>query len=156
MIIIYYNIEVENKCSYQHKLKILGGTQMISGQTMFRKQPVTKYTISLKDIVSQIKLSFEKKENIIVSVIVPILSEEGFMFENEMGDVRSFKLSYQDKYEYAAEDGVKYVLYPKFPRLANGLIPTEAQIKHKYHKETVEYYSNISEVRSYNFYVAGR
>ena len=129
---------------------------MISGQTMFRKQPTTKYTISLKDIVSKIKLSLDEKENKVVTVIVPILSEEGFVFENEMGDVRVFKLSYQDKYQYTADDGVKYVIYPKFPRLTNGLIPTESQIKHKYHKETVEYSSTISEVKSYNFYVAGR
>jgi hypothetical protein len=128
---------------------------MISGQTMY-KTPKTRYVISLKDIINTLQLSIEKKENKMVSIIVPVLSEEGYVFENEEGVQRVFRLAYQDKYRYESPDGVIYVIYPKFPSMPNGLILTEAQIKHKYHKESVVYSSTINEVKMYNFYVAGR
>ena len=128
---------------------------MISGQTMY-KTPKTRYVVSLKDIINTLQLSIEKKENKMVSIIVPVLSEEGYVFENEEGVQRVFKLTYQDKYRYDSPDGVIYVIYPKFPSSTNGLILTETQIKHKYHKESVVYSSTINEVKMYNFYVAGR
>lgn len=126
---------------------------IMSGQMMY-KTPKTRYVISLKDIVDLTKGTAGFKDDTIVNIIVPLLNEEGYVFENEEGVQRAFKLTYQDKYRYVSPEGVVYVIYPKFPRLNNGLVPTEAQIKHMYHKASITYSSTVNEVKMYNFYIS--